>query len=116
MPRRFPGLAALPRRSMIVGASVLATGVLAGLAYFALQPGGAETWYASFLVQEGERAWEPVDIDRSVQKIEAFQELENKGLQNMLLELDQDPHSAPPTEAELERLWTLYEASWRAAE
>jgi hypothetical protein len=106
------------RRHLLVYASLIAIPALSGMAYLLLDEEAADRQqdplYASFLFLDGSREWAPIDIGRSIETIEAFQEMENDGLKNMILELDKNPQSSP-TEEELERLWQLYRASFESA-
>jgi hypothetical protein len=94
-------------------AAMIAVPTISGMAYLLFDE-DEDPRYASFLFLDGSREWAPIDIDRSVETIEAFQEAENDGLKNMILEVDTDPH-ARPTDDELERLWRLYKDSFESA-
>jgi hypothetical protein len=102
------------RRSSAL-ASLFAIPALTGMAYLVLDDhAGRDPRYASFLFLDGSQEWAPVDMARSIETIEAFQEMEGGGLKNMILELDDDP-GATPTDAQLEALWQLYRASFESA-
>lgn len=109
---KFLGLSGVPPRLIVVGVLLIA---ISAIAYRVLGDAGQHTVYASFLFLDGSREWKPVDISRSIENIEALQEMENESLQNMILELDTDPYSSP-TDEELERLWQLYKDSFESAE
>jgi hypothetical protein len=103
-----------PQRLLFIGVALLVTVALSSSAYTILLGNDQGTVFTSFLFQDGSEEWQPIDIDRSIDNIEALQQMENRGLANMILELDRNPGSTP-TDEELERLWTLYRESFEAA-
>jgi hypothetical protein len=94
------------------GVVLLLVAALSGAAWLVLRD--PAPLFASFLFLDGSEEWAPVDIKRSIDAIEALQEMEQGRLQNMILELDREPHSTP-TDDELESLWQLYRAAFEAA-
>jgi hypothetical protein len=105
-----------PQRRLFIGVALpVVTVALSGAAYSLLLGNDQGAVFTSFLFQDGSEEWLPIDIARSIDNIEALQQMENRGLANMILELDRDPGSRP-TDEELERLWTLYRESFEVAE